>query len=305
MRKKNKVINLFIRLFVVLAVISAVVFSVYFALDKWVVPKYFKAYGINNMQELVTTMKTLYTSPKEDKMITNGFNKADENLATEKLIAAGFPTTHDNSIDYQAIADGGNYTLHAGEYKFTDKELAAIINQMLHSGILENKLPYLQYIDTTSISVLEVDIYPQKIEGDGETTYSQKSADVKFIFKFDTSAVRNKIAEEMDTPMFLLNMILPKVIYITTEFNITIEDDGTYTMTNGTVGINNRTAQQSQILLDMLIGFIFPEQDEMTTAKLIAEFEKIIPQGLGYLGNISFENQINAQGLKGFILTVN
>ena len=305
MRKKNKVVNLFIRLFVVLAVISAVVFSVYFALDKWVVPKYFKAYGINNMQELVTTMKTLYTSPKEDKMITNGFNKADENMATEKLIAAGFPTLHDGTVDYKTIADGGDYTLVSGEYKFTDKELAAIINQMLQSGILESKLPNLQYIDTTSISVLEVDIYPQKIEGDDEITYSQKSADVKFIFKFDTSAVRNKIAEEMDTPMFLLNMILPKVIYITTEFNITIEDDGSYTMTNGTVGINNRTAQQSQILLDMLIGFIFPEQDEMTTAKLIAEFEKLIPQGLGYLGNISFENQINAQGLKGFILTVN
>ena len=305
MRKKNKVANLFIRLFVVIAVIAAIVFSVYFALDKWIVPKYFKAYGINNMQELVTTMKTLYTNPKEDKMITNGFGKIDENSATEKLIEAGFPTLHDGTVDYKTIADGGEYTLVSGEYKFTDKELASIINQMLQSGILESKLPNLQYIDTTSISVLEVDILPKSQQQDGTIVYSNKSADVKFIFKFDTSSVRNKIAEEMDTPMFLLNMILPKVLYITTEFNITIEDDGTYLMSGGTLGINNRTAEQSQILLDMLIGFIFPAEDQMTTSKLISEFEKIIPQGLGYLGNISFENQINVQGSKGFILTIN
>lgn len=303
MRKKNKAANFFIKLFIILTALTALFSSVYFALDKWIVPKYFKAYGIENMQELVSTLKTLYSSPKESKMITNGYSKIDVDSATGKLISAGFPKNLDNTIDYRTIADGGDYTLVTGEYKFTDKEIAAIINQMLESGILESKLPNLQYIDTASIKVLEVDINPVALSGE-DAGYSHNSADVKFIFKFDTSSVRTQIAEVMDTPMFLLNMILPKTLYITTEFNITINDDGEYTMSGGTVGINDRTVKQSEILLDLLISFIFEKEDEMTTAKLISEFEKIIPNSLGFLGKISFENQITTEGYKGIILTI-
>ena len=304
MKRKSKAGNFLIRISVILAVITAVVFSVYMALDKWIVPKYFKAYGINNMQELVSTMKTLYTSPKENKMITNGFTKVDENSATDKLINAGFPTSHDGSVDYGAFAEVQQNNLNPGEYKFTDKELAAIINQMLQSGVLRNKLPNLKYIETTSINVLELDITPTAYEEDGEIKYSNRSAKIKFIFKFDTNSVRSQISEVMDTPMFLLNMILPRTLYITSEFDIEINDDGEYIMTNGTVAINNRTVEQSQILLDMLIGFIFEQQDQMTTEKLISEFEKIIPNGLKFLGKVSFENEINASKSKGVILTI-
>ncbi len=301
MRKKNKTANFFIKLFIILSVLTTVFFSVYLALDMLIVPKYFKAYGIDNMQELVSTLKTLYTSPKESKMITNGYSKIDMDSATSKLIDAGFPTTYDNTIDYRTIADGGDLGLVDGEYKFTDKEIAAIINQMLESGILESKLPNLQYIDTSSIKVLEVDINPVALQDGG---FSHDSADIKFIFKFDTSSVRTQIAEAMDTPMFLLNMILPKTLYITTEFNITINESGEYIMSGGTVGINNRTAKQSEILLDLLISFIFEKEDEMTTAKLISEFENLIPSGLELLGKISFENQITTEGYKGIILTI-
>ena len=302
--KKGKFTGLLIKLSIIMAALAAVVFSVYFALDKWIVPKYFKAYGINNLQELVSTMKTLYTNPDEDKMITNGFGKVDVSSATDKLISAGFPTTFDGTIDYRTIADGGEYTLNEGDYRFTDREIAAIINQMLECGILESKLPNLKYIDTTSISVLELDVIPVSSIVDGQKVYSKDSADIKFIFKFDTSSVRNQIAEAMDTPMFLLNMILPKTLYITTEFNITVNEAGEYTMSGGVVGINNRTAQQSQILLDMLISFIFPAKDEMTTAKLITNFEQIIPNCLSFLGKISFEQQVNQNGHHGLVLTI-
>ena len=304
MKRKSKAGNFLIRISVILAVITAVVFSVYMALDKWIVPKYFKAYGINNMQELVTTMKTLYTSPKEDQMIKNGFTKADEDSAMETLLTAGFPTNPDGSINYRKIANGEDLGLSSGEYKFTDKELASIINQMLESGILKNRLPNLRYIETTSIKVLEVDIIPTSYIEEEQVKYSNKSADIKFIFKFDTSAVRNQISEVMDTPMFLLNMILPKTLYITSEFNITISEGGEYTLSKGTVAINNRTVEQSQILLDMLIGFIFEEEDQMTTEKMISEFGKIIPNALNFLGTISFENQINEQKAKGVVLTI-
>ena len=106
MESKKKRYTFFIKLFIALATIVAVVFCAYLAIDKLVVPKYFKDYGINNMHDLVAMVKTLYNTPDEKDIITNGYTQADQRSAVKKLISANFPSVSETELDYAEISQG-------------------------------------------------------------------------------------------------------------------------------------------------------------------------------------------------------
>ena len=140
--------------------------------------------------------------------------------------------------------------------------------EMLVSGVLASKLPHLNYIDTIKINILELIIEPKVvINGNAEEEFSKDKATVSFTFKFETSAVRDQMAEAMETPLFLLNMIVPKTMYITVNYDIE-KVGGRWVASNGHIGVNGRTAEDSEILLNLLIEFIFPEEDKMTVGTL-------------------------------------
>lgn len=268
--------------------IVVIVFCAYLTLDKWVVPKYFKDYGIENMHDLVGMVKTLYNSPKESEMTTNGFTSGDHVNAVRKLQKIGIPSLQNGEIDYLAVADGLNRDeIKSGSYYFSDREIASVLDGMLESGILASQLPDIRYLDTLKLNVLELIISPTKIGDGDQAQYSTKSASVSFLFKLDTTSVRSQMAVEMDTPLFLLNMIVPKTIYISVSYNLAQNDSGDWDIDDGHVGINGRTEKDSEILLNLLIKFIFPPEDEMTTAKLSKECGSILVKGLNLIGDMS------------------
>lgn len=307
MEKRHKKTGFFFKLFMVLAIIAALVSGVYFALDKLIVPKYFKAYGIENMHDLVGMVKTLYNSPNEKDMITNGYLPSDLKTATDKLKHANFPMTESGVIDYMTISEGVDRDqIVQGEYEFTDREIAAIVDQMLasESGILASKLPNIEYIDVLNINILELIITPNIVEYDGnaEPIYDTNSANVSFTCKVDTSSVRNQMASHMDTPLFLLNMIVPKTLYIQVDYNMQKDIEGEWHSEKGNIGINGRTAEDSEILLNLLIEFIFPVEDEMTIDKLCETFGNIIIQGIEIFGEVDIKANINETGQSGVVL---
>ncbi len=306
MEKKKKKYTFFIKLFVSLATIVAVVFCAYLALDKLVVPKYFKDYGIEDMHDLVAMVKTLYNSPDEKDMITNGYTSADQKSAVKKLISANFPSISETELDYVEISEGlDKSSLVSGEYEFTDREIAAILDQMLESGILASKLPNMQYIDTININVLELIITPtQFTDEEGNIYYDSESANISFTFKIDTSSVRTQMASAMDTPLFLLNMIVPKTLYVTINFNFYINDEGVWAVKDNNMAVNGRTAKDSEILLNLLIDFIFTEEDQMTIEKFSNEFGNILITGMDMLGQIRVNSNIGSSKSNGVTLTI-
>lgn len=280
--------HFFINLFIVLGVLAALVVSGYFVLDKVIVPKYFGSYGITDMHDLVAMVRTLYNSPDEEDMLSNPYTTYDQRTAVTKLINMGFPTKSATELDYMAIADGADFTIKGGEV-FSDKEIASILDQMLKddSRILASKLPNIKYLDTININVLELIITPPVIdEVDGQKVYDDESAKISFTFKLDTSAVRSQMASAMDTPLFLLNMIVPKTMYITVNYQIRLGQEGSYVLEDSHVSINGRTEKDSDILLNLLIQFIFPPEDEMTIEKLATECGKILVTGMDVLGDV-------------------
>lgn len=307
--KKRKGLNFFLRLFIILVALAAIVFGLYFSLDKLIVPKYFNTYGINNMHDLVAMVKTLYNSPDEDDIITNGYLSSDLISATKKFKEINFPMTEAGDIDYMVISEGfDREQLVSGEYEFTDREITAVLDQMLRSesGVLASRLPNIKYIDTININLLEIIIEPKILETsqEGEIIYNQESAKVSFTSKVDTSAVRNQMAKAMDTPLFLLNMIVPETLYITVDYNIEKNIDGEWENDGGFMSINGRTAKDSQILLDLLVDFIFTEEEEMTATKFCNEFGNIIILGLDVFGDVIVQTNVDDTGLNGIILAI-
>lgn len=303
--KQHKKSGFFLKLTMVLAILVAICFGAYFAIDRLVVPKYFSQYGIHDLGELVGMMQTLYNSPKESEIITNGYTKADETSANKKLVGAGFPKEEGTGkIDYVGVSKG-EATLQAGVYHFTDKELGCILNDILASGVVESNLQNLNYLSDISITVLEFIVNPKTVQNGENFTYSNNSADISSTFKIDTSLVREQMAKAMDTPLFLLNMIIPKTIYITVNYSISLGEDGNWKIDEKEMGINGRTAKQSDILIDLMISFIFPTEDEMTKDKMIEACGQVLLSGIEFLGDLSFEYNIDGTGTNGVVITMN
>lgn len=283
-RKKRR--SFFTSLIIVILCIATVFVGGYFLLDKVVVPKYFSEYGINNMSDMVGMMRTLYSSPNESKLVTNGFTEIDKTSAEDKLKHV-FPTLENSEdIDYNAIAegilkDGVNSPL---TLEFSDKELASVVDEMLSLGLLEKKLPDLMYINTLKINILELIISPEELaEG-----INPDSANIHAIFKIDTVNVREQMATEMEISSFLVDMIIPDILYITIDYNLELADDG-WQYIDGNISVNGRTAKQSEILLNLLIDFIFPKEDNMDLNKLTNEFGNILQSGLEILGQAEYK----------------
>lgn len=305
MESKKKRYTFFIKLFIALATIVALVFCAYLAIDKLVVPKYFKDYGINNMHDLVAMVKTLYNTPDEKDIITNGYTQADQRSAVKKLISANFPSVSETELDYAEISQGlDKSSLVSGQYEFTDREIAGILDQMLDSGILASQLPNLKYLDTININILELIITPTEFtDNEGIVYYDTDSANVSFTFKLDTSSVRTQMAHTMDIPTFFLDMIVPKTMYITINYNLFIDDYGVWQVGEGSIAVNGRTAKDSEILLNLLIEFIFPEEDQMTIDKFSIEFGNILIKGMDMLGQIRIKANVQASS-NGVVLTI-
>ena len=296
--KKNKTLRFFVALLIVLVFLAGLVVGGYFILDKTVVPRYFGMYGIHNMGELVQMMGTLYNSNNETDIVTNGFSSADLASAEDKLIAVGFPKLESTGrLNYSEIGEGHVAPTPESSTQLTDKELASVLGEMLKSGVMAEKLPDLKYLNTLSFTMLETIIKPTKIDG----VVDPDSANVVFTLKLDTSSVREQMAAEMEMPLFLLNMIVPKKLFINVNFNVSIVD-GEWVYSNSKIAINGRTSKQSEILLNLLISFIYPKDEEMTIEKINQQFGDLVKKGLGLLGEAKFSSTVSGNK-NGIILT--
>ena len=184
----------------------------------------------------------------------------------------------------------------------------AIINQMLEaeSGVLASQLPNIKYIDIININILEIIITPniKAYNGDGDPIYDTDSANILFTCKVNTSAVREQMAKAMDTPLFLLNMIVPETLYITVDYDMEKNADGDWKISKGDMAVNGRTTKDSKILLDLLVEFMVPEEEKMTVDKLAEDFGNIVILGLDIFGDVQILGNINGEGSSGVVFKI-
>ena len=307
-KKAKKTIGFLIRLCIVLAIIGSIGVSGYFIVDKVVIPSYFGKYDINGIGDLVALINLMHSTPDEKSFITHPYTSSHEQTAVAKLKDAGVPV-NDGKINFDKIVEG-DYIINPDAKNglfVSDYEMAAILGQMLESGYLATYLEELSYFDTLSFTSKEVKMTPngQMVEGENGALYSN-SAEILLIVKLDTTNTQKHMAKEMDVPLFLLNLIMPDSMYLTCKYTVQINEENQYNVSDATLAINGKTPEQSQVLLNMLISFIFPKEDEMTISKLSEKFGDIVNSGLKVLGEVQFCTEKTGSGKQnGIFVSVN
>lgn len=281
----------------------------YFFLDKLIVPKYFGDYGIYNIGDLIGVVTSLYSSPKESELVTNGYTQMDLSNAIAKLQTADYKIQEDGTIlqkDFDTFK--GN-----GKVKLTDREFAAVCDKLIKNGMLNSMLPNLNYINVSkNMSILELVVTPYE-ESFDETSETYSKANVKMICKIKTGSksdgedgddgddLRQHIAEQMNTPMYLLKIIIPDTLYFTVDYDIDLnasEDD----RTSGKIYINGKKAKQSETLINLLIEFIFPVEDEMNIEKFTRALGDVALKGIDALGEFRFISGIGVEKNNGIVV---
>lgn len=323
--RKNKT-KFFIGLIVVLTVISASIFGGYIMIDKVLVPKYFSQYGINNLADLVDLVQTIYIVPDEKEFITNPFSEHDAAQAKDKLEKAGFPTLTGGEIDYEAIAEK-NFTLTPDEsfvdnfIMLSDREVAALASDILASGILVSSFPDLSYIDTLNMQIKQITIIPNEEtsvlnEYDEETLpegsklplikYTTQDTTLSITIKIDTKSARKQISENLDMPLFLIDWIIPDTLYVTSTIDTFINTEtGEREYKNASLAINSKTPKQSEVLLKLLISFIFTDTS-FTIEQLANQLAALAIDGINVLGEVKFATLYNTSKaeISGIVLTI-
>lgn len=285
MKQKPRYAKFLFGLFLALFILGSIVLGGYLILDKLVVPRYFSQYGINNLSNLVGMMQTLYGVPSESDMVKHGYSEGDFKRAIKALKEKGYPILDDDTFDFEGFNNGVRGT---GDLSLTDSELCSVLDMMLRCTEFSDILPNLNYIDTLNMNLKELTITPEKLE-DG--TKSNNSARIGFVIKIDTAEVRNQMAKEMDIPVFLLNMIFPKQMYLSGGYDVVLDNQtkpSKWTTSNGTLLINGNSDEQSKLVLELLISFIYKAEEHMTIDKLLENFGHILDQGVELFGEIEF-----------------
>lgn len=276
--------------------IVAIITCGYFSLDKIIIPKKFGRYGINNLRDLTNVFSSLYSTPKESELIENGYSSEDLENGIKKLQIANYKIEDDGTILNENIATfkgDGNLSL-------TDREFAAICNKLTESGILSDNLPNLNYINTMNISVIDLVMSVDEESIDHETGLYSK-ARVKLIVKIETNDLCSQIASQMQTTEALLKIIIPSNLYFTVDYEINLSNKDNK-RTTGTIAINGKTEKQSEILINLLIEFIFPEEDEMSYNKFTKAIGDVVISGINQLGLFSFSKNIDNLNKNGIVV---
>lgn len=270
--------RIFGRIIALLSIVVAIFVGGYFFLDLAIIPKYFGMYGIKDVPDLVGVVTSLYKTPNEKKFITNPPTALDLASAIDILQDANYKIDDDGTVTEADIKGDAAVSL-------TDRELAALCNKLIENGLLNETLPNLNYLNMINISIMEIIIEPNNDSKEGDY-YSRAAATM--IAKLDTTDIREQIAEHMQTPLFLLNMIIPDNLYFEVHYDIDLAKAKDERVSNATIAINGRTTEQSKILMNLLIDFIFPDADNMDLEKFTSDFGQIILQGIDFFGDFKF-----------------
>lgn len=266
------------RIIALLSIVMAIFVGGYFFLDLAIIPKYFGMYGIKNVPDLVGVVTSLYKTPNEKEFVTNPHTALDLASAIDILQDANYKIADDGTVANGDIKGDQAVSL-------TDRELAALCNKLIENGLLNETLPNLNYLNMINISILELIIDQNEESKEGD--YYSRAA-VTLIAKLETTDIREQIAKHMETPLFLLNMIIPDNLYFEVHYEIDLAKSSEERISNATIAINGRTAEQSKILMNLLIDFIFPDADNMDLEKFTTDFGQIILSGIDFFGDFKF-----------------
>ena len=101
--------------------------------------------------------------------------------------------------------------------------------------------------------------------------------------KLDTASLRSTMARNLDTPTFLIDWLIPDVMYLTALIDIELTDEVNFS--NIALSVNTKDSSASKVLLNLLISFIYPETENVTIESLASEFGTLLIDSMKLLSS--------------------
>ncbi len=195
-------------------------------------------FGIN-IFETISQFKILTQEVDESKLFPNKFSvddmesaKVDVNAKAKDLIT--YSEENGYEIQTTGLTSESNLT---GEIRLTDKQIGAIINNLIMD---QNGAKVKMGDDEIDLTLIQV-----KFEN-----INEKSADVNIVVKLDISSIKNKMNS---FPLSLFNRYIPKTLYISATSTVTKgETEFEYTITGKSLTINNLNKAQTENICKVL-----------------------------------------------------
>lgn len=199
-----------------------------------------KQYGIN-LFETLSEVKMLSQTVDESKVCDNKFSTEDmlsaqitANAKIENLI------TGNQTDGFKIAQDLTTSSILSGELALTDRQLGAIINELVNDeagGLTVNF-----GTDSTKVDILQI-----KFENVDNST---GSADLNIVIKVDMTFLKEKLTS---FPLNLFESFIPKALYISSTSTITKGDTAfDYSVESKSIKINNLDETQTADLFKTL-----------------------------------------------------
>lgn len=219
-----------------------------------------------NLYDSVKNVKKLNASVKEENVCKNKFG--DNDLTTAKnsvnAVIPGFVTENEDgslkfNLDFTSDIAVGT------KMSFTDKQMAAIINNLLEETGDVNIEVAGEKLD---VKLMEISI--SNIANDG------KSADMKSVLKVDFKPVKAKLT---GFPKKYLKKYVPDAIYISTTTNVLKNDTldiYDYKLSAKSIVLNEMSEKDSEQIIDALNKFVKFDNIETLNDKISSAFMQAI-----------------------------
>lgn len=191
-----------------------------------------------NLISTISQVKTLNSEVNESEKFPNAFNISDMESAKLTINAKSADLVTGNATDGYTIRTGSGLNALTGEIKLTDKQIAAIIDNLMH----EDGNSATVQIGDKSLQIKLVQVNFVNIE--------EKSADVNIVIKLNTKEIKDSMSS---FPLSMVSKYVPDVLYFSSTVTVTkLEGQFNYKIESKELAINNLTAEETQEFVKVL-----------------------------------------------------
>lgn len=239
-KKKRGVGGCLTGLGVLLVALTIVVLAAFFIV-KPQIDQMIANMGGTSIKQLYALYKEVTTHVDESKLITHGFTNADYQSAKQKLLAQGYNIFDEaGNVEPSAVKNAAL----KDKVNLTDKEFAAILNNVLVDFLAEGNIPIYTKLNLNA-TFKQVEI---------TSTLDDTAYKIKVICAVNTSGLTSQ--------MGILGGLIPETLYLTSTATYSFVNDK-LVYSDSTLKLNQIKDSSFQELLNLINKNVLEEENEL------------------------------------------
>lgn len=217
------------------AIVGIIIFVALVLVGIWA---FFKIKYDVNLINTISQVKAVNTEVNESEKFPNAYNITDMEAAKIALNAKSADLVTGNAIDGYTIRTGSGLNALTGNVMLTDKQIAAIINNLMHE---EGNSASVQIGDKSlQMELIQVSFIEIK----------DNSTDINIVIKLNTKEIKDSMS---GFPLSMVSKYVPETLYFSSTVTVKkLEGQFNYEITSKELAINNLTVEETREFVKVL-----------------------------------------------------